>query len=59
VFRVEAYLKPFHFVSSLDYVASRRISSTPSFQRYIQARAEQIRACGWQSTSGSKSLTAK
>jgi thioredoxin-related protein len=46
VFRIEAYLKPFHFASSLDYVASGAYRKEPSFQRYIQARAEKIRAAG-------------
>jgi thioredoxin-related protein len=44
VFRVEAYLKPFHLASALDYVASGAYRSQPSFQRYVQARAEGIRA---------------
>ncbi len=46
VFRVEAYLKPFHLASSFDYVASGAYRTEPSFQRYIQARAEKIRAAG-------------
>jgi thioredoxin-related protein len=46
VFRVEAYLRPFHLASSLDYVASGAYRSEPSFQRYVQARAERIRAGG-------------
>ena len=46
VFRVEAYLKPFHLASSLDYVASGAYRAEPKFQRYIQARAERIRASG-------------
>ena len=46
VFRVEAYLKPFHLASSLDYVASGAYHTEPNFQRYIQARAERIRAAG-------------
>ena len=45
-FRVEAYLRPFHLASSLDYVASGAYRSEPSFQRYVQARAERIRAAG-------------
>ena len=43
-FRVEAYLRPFHLASSLDYVASGAYRNEPSFQRYVQARAERIRA---------------
>jgi thioredoxin-related protein len=46
VFRVEAYLKPFHLASSFDYVASGAYRKEPNFQRYIQARAEKIRAAG-------------
>jgi thioredoxin-related protein len=46
VFRIEAYLKPFHLASGLDYVASGAYRAEPSFQRYIQARAEKIRAAG-------------
>ena len=45
-FRVEAYLRPFHLASSLDYVASGAYRNEPSFQRYIQGRAEKIRAGG-------------
>ena len=45
-FRVEAYLRPFHLASSLDYVASGAYRKEPSFQRYIQRRAETIRAAG-------------
>jgi len=45
-FRVEAYLRPFHLASSLEYVASGAYRSEPSFQRYVQARAERIRAAG-------------
>ncbi len=46
IFRVEAYLRPFHLESSLDYVASGAYLKEPSFQRYLQARAERIRAAG-------------
>lgn len=46
VFRVEAYLRPFHFASSFDYVASGAYLKQPNFQRYLQARAEAIRAKG-------------
>jgi thioredoxin-related protein len=45
-FRIEAYLRPFHLASVLDYVASGAHRSEPSFQRYIQGRAEKIRAGG-------------
>lgn len=46
VFRVEAYLRPFHLASALDYVASGAYRDEPSFQRFIQARAERLRERG-------------
>lgn len=46
VFRIEAYLKPFHFASSLEYVASGAYREQPNFQRFIRARAERKRAQG-------------
>jgi len=45
-FRVEAYLRPFHLASALDYVASGTYRKEESFQRYTQRRAETIRAAG-------------
>lgn len=46
IFRIEAYVRPFHFASAFDYVASGAYRTQPSFQRYLQARAERIRAAG-------------
>jgi thioredoxin-related protein len=46
VFRIEAYLRPFHLAAALDYVASRAYRAEPSFQRYVQARAERLRERG-------------
>jgi len=46
VFRIDAYLRPFHLASALDYVANSVYHAEPSFQRYIQARAERLRAQG-------------
>lgn len=46
VFRIEAYLRPFHLASALDYVASRAYRAEPSFQRFVQARAERLRERG-------------
>lgn len=46
VFRVEAYLRPFHLASSFDYVAGGAYRTQPNFQRYIQGRAEKIRERG-------------
>ena len=45
-FRISAYLRPFHLASSFDYVASGAYRDEPSFQRYIQARADRMRAAG-------------
>jgi thioredoxin-related protein len=46
VFRVEGYLRPFHLAAALDYVASGSYASEPSFQRYLQARADAMRQRG-------------
>jgi thioredoxin-related protein len=46
VFRIDAYLRPFHLSSALDYVASGAYRREPEFQRYVQARAERMRAAG-------------
>ncbi len=46
VFRAEAYLKAFHIQSSLDYVLSGAYREQPSFQRFVQARADALEAQG-------------
>lgn len=46
VFRAEGYLKPFHLASVLEYVAGGAYRQEPSFQRFIQKRAEAMRARG-------------
>jgi len=46
VFRAESYLRPFHLAAALEYVASGAYRSEPSFQRYVQARAERLRQRG-------------
>jgi thioredoxin-related protein len=46
VFRIEAYLRPFHLAGSLDYVASGAYRREPNFQRFLQARAEEMRGRG-------------
>ena len=46
VFRIDAYLRPFHLASALDYVASGAYRKELSFQRYLQARAERLRGRG-------------
>jgi thioredoxin-related protein len=46
IFRIDAYLRPFHLAASFDYVAGGGYRGEPSFQRYLQARAERLRARG-------------
>jgi thioredoxin-related protein len=46
VFRIEAYLRPFHLRSSLEYVASEAYKREPSFQRFLQGRARELRERG-------------
>jgi thioredoxin-related protein len=46
VFRTEAYLRPFHLAAALEYVASGSYAREPSFQRFLHARAERMRARG-------------
>ncbi|MEJ2059553.1 MAG: thioredoxin fold domain-containing protein [Gammaproteobacteria bacterium] len=46
VFRTGAYLKAFHMQSVLDYVASGAYRKQPEFQRYIDTRADALRARG-------------
>jgi len=46
VFRIDTYVRPFHLAAALDYVASRAYRKEPSFQRYLQARAESMRGRG-------------
>ncbi|HYG55716.1 MAG TPA: thioredoxin fold domain-containing protein [Burkholderiales bacterium] len=46
VLRTEAYLRPFHLAAALDYVASGAHAREPSFQRFLQARAEEMRSRG-------------
>jgi thioredoxin-related protein len=46
VFRTEAYLRPFHLSGALDYVSSRAYLREPSFQRFLQAKASDLRARG-------------
>ena len=46
VFRIEAYVRPFHLASSFAYVSSRAYRREPSFQRYLQARGEALRRRG-------------
>jgi thioredoxin-related protein len=46
VFRTEAYLRPFHIAGALDYVSSGGYLREPSFQRFLQAKAERMRSRG-------------
>ena len=46
VIRLEAYFRPFHVAGSLEYVASGAYRSEPSFQRFLQERAERMRRAG-------------
>ena len=46
VFRIDAYLRPFHFSSSFAYVADRGYVAEPSFQRWLRARADRLREEG-------------
>jgi thioredoxin-related protein len=46
VFRVDAYMRAFHLASALDYVASGAYRGEPSFPRFVQARADRLRAGG-------------
>jgi thioredoxin-related protein len=46
VFRIAAYLRPFHFASAFAYVAEGGYRSEPSFQRYVRARADAMRDRG-------------
>jgi thioredoxin-related protein len=45
-FRFDGYLRPFHIESAFDYVASGAYRQEPQFQRFVQARAERLRAAG-------------
>jgi len=46
VFRAEGYLKSFHVQSVMDYVISGAYKTEPEFQRFIEARADAMRAKG-------------
>jgi thioredoxin-related protein len=46
VFRIAAYLRPFHFANAFAYVADGGYRTEPSFQRYLQSRADAMRARG-------------
>ena len=46
VFRIEAYVRPFHFTSSFEYVASGAYRKEPEFQRFLQNKAEHMKHAG-------------
>ncbi len=46
VMRIEAMFRAFHVQSVMDYVASRAYRAQPSFQRFIQGRADGLREAG-------------
>lgn len=46
VFRAEAYLKSFHIQGVMDYVSSGGYLEQPSFQRWLDAKADRLEAQG-------------
>jgi thioredoxin-related protein len=47
IFRSEAYLKSFHLQAVLDYVVTGAWQHQPNFQRFVQHRADILRAKGF------------
>lgn len=46
VFMLPGYFKPFHHISSLEYVATDGYKDQPNFQRWLQAKADHMRENG-------------
>jgi len=46
VFRLETYVRPFHFTSSFEYVSSGAYRTEPEFQRFLQNKAEYLKGRG-------------
>jgi thioredoxin-related protein len=46
VLRLEAYFRAFHVAGSLEYVASGAYRTEPSFQRFLQTKADRMRRGG-------------
>lgn len=46
VFRFDGYMRPFHIESAFDFVASTAYRQEPQFQRFVQTRADRLRAAG-------------
>jgi len=49
-FVMPGYFKPFHHMTVLEYVASDGYLDEPNFQRWLQARADRLRAEGQEVT---------
>lgn len=45
-FRIDAYVQAYHFNTALDYVRLKKHLEFPEFQRYVNERADQLRAAG-------------
>ena len=46
VLRLEAHFRPFHVAGSLEYVSSGAYRDEPSFQRFLQTKADRMRRGG-------------
>lgn len=46
IMRLEAYFRPFHIAGALDYVSSGAYRREPSFQRFLQTKADRMRGRG-------------
>ena len=46
VFMLPGYFKPFHHARALEYVATDAYKDEPNFQRFVQARGDEMRAAG-------------
>ena len=46
VFRMPGYFKPFHFKHIFVYVKEEAYLTEPNFQRWLQGRADELRAAG-------------
>jgi len=45
IFRMPGYLKPFHYLSSLEYVVNEKYLEK-TFQQYLQEKFDNLRAKG-------------
>lgn len=46
VFRVDGYTRPFHLTTAFEYVSRGGYKTEPQFQRFVQQRADRLRAQG-------------